>query len=72
MYIYNLAADEGMYCMALIVKALFCLVVELALFFTIIIRSCSGHIYSYGVALTVMHTLKAAIITSAVIKNSCC
>ena len=58
--------------MAVVIKGLLCLVVELALFFGIIVTSCNGHIYTYGVSLAVIHILKAAIISSAVLKNSCC
>ena len=69
---YSLNAAEEVYIVGILVKGLICSVVQLFLFFGIIMTGCGGSIYGYGVALAVLHLLKLLALSSGIIKNACC
>lgn len=69
---FSLSKLEEVYIFGIMVKGLICCVVELTLFFTIILNGCGGHIYGYGIVLAVIHLVKVAFIALGIIKNTCC
>lgn len=69
---YSLNVLQEVYIVGIIVKGLICCVVQLFLFFGIMITGCGGSIYGYGIALTVLHLLKLMALSAGTIKNVCC
>jgi hypothetical protein len=63
---------EEVYSHGILVKGLICCVVELFLFFGIILSSCRGSMYGYGIVLAVIHLLKVVMVALGIIKNACC
>lgn len=69
---FYLNALEEVYSLGLAVKAIFCCVVELCLFFGVVSKFCGGPFYGYNLALCCLHITKLTAVGMSLLRNWCC
>ena len=63
---------EEIYSMGLAIKALFCCMVEIPIFFGVSLGHCGGLIYGYSLALCCFHIAKIVMLSISLFRNWCC